>query len=53
MTVCMNMLGPPIGLLVIGCGVNMGQLAMVMSENGSGFAPALGLYGAVWRPSSD
>ena len=53
MTICMNMLGPPIGLLVIGCGVDMGPLAMVMSKNGSRFAPAMGLDGAIWRSGSD
>ena len=53
MTVCMTMLGPPAGLLVTGCGVDLGPLAMVMPKNGSGFAPAVGLDGAVWRSSSD
>ena len=36
-----------------GCGVDMGPLAMAMLKNGSGFAPAMGLDGAVWRSSSD
>ena len=49
MTVCMTMLGPPAGLLVTTCGVDMGPLAMAMPKNGSGFAPAMGLDGAVWR----
>ena len=53
MTVCMTMLGPPIGLLVIGYGVDMGPLAMEMPKNGSGLAPAMGLDGAVWRFGSD
>ena len=53
MTVCMTMLGPPTGLLVIVCGVDMGPLAMAMVENGSGFAPAMGLDGAVCRSGSD
>ena len=52
MIVCMTMLGPPTRLLVIGCGVDMGPLAMVMPENGFGFAPAMGLDGAVWRSGS-
>ena len=47
------MLGPPAGLLVIVCGVDMGPLAISMPENGSGFAPAMGLDGAVCRSSSD
>ena len=51
MTVCMTVLGPPAGLLV--CAVYMGPLAMVVLENGSGFAPAMGLDGAVWRSSLD
>ena len=53
MTVCMTVLGPPPRLLVTGCGVDMGPLAMVMSENQSGFALAMGLDGAVWRSESD
>ena len=52
MIVCMTVLGPPVGLLVIGCGVDMGPLAMAMPKNGSGFAPAMGLDGAVWRSGS-
>ena len=53
MTVCMSVIGPPAGLLVIGCGVEMGPLAMVMPKNGSRFALAMGLDGAVWRSSLD
>ena len=53
MTVCMTVLQPPTGLLVIGCGVDMGPLAMVMLKNGSELAPAMGLDGAVWRSGSD
>ena len=53
MTVCMTVLGPPAGLLVTGCGVDMGPLTMAMLENGSGFAPAMGLDGPVWRSGSD
>ena len=53
MTVCMTVLGPPVGLLVTCCGVDMGPLAMVMPKNGSGLAPAMGLDGAVWRSSSE
>ena len=53
MTVCMTVLGPPIGLLVTGCDVDMGPLVMVMPKNGSRFAPAVGLDGAVWTSDSD
>ena len=53
MIVCMTVLLPPTGLLGIGCGVDMGPLAMVMPENGSRFASAVGLDGAVWRSGSD
>ena len=49
----MTMLGSPAGLLVTTCGVDMGPLAMAMPENGFGFAPAMGLDGAVWRSGSD
>ena len=51
--VCITMLGPPAGLLVIVCGVDMGPLAIAMPENGSGFAPAMGLDGAVCKSGSD
>ena len=53
MTVCMTVLGPPAGLLVIGCGVYRGPPAMVMPKNGSIFAPSMGLDGVVWRSGSD
>ena len=49
----MTVLGPPVGLLVTSCGVDMGPLAMAMLENGSGFTLAMRLDGAVWRSSSD
>ena len=52
MIVSITMLGPPIGLLVIVCGVDMGPLEITMSKNGSGFALAMGLDGAVCRSSS-
>ena len=51
--VCITMLGPPVGLLVIFCGVDMGPLAISMPKNGSGFAPTMGLNGAVCRSGSD
>ena len=53
MIVCMTVLGPLSRLWVIGCGVDMGPLAMEMLENGFRLAPAMGLDGAVWRSSSD
>ena len=53
MMVCMTMLGPPIGVLVVVCGVDMGPLAISMPKNGSRFALAMGLDGAVCRSSSD
>ena len=53
MTVCMTMLGSPVGLLVTTCGVDLGPLAMAMLKNGFGFAPAMGLDGAVCRSSSN
>ena len=53
MTVCMTIMGPPAGLLVTFCGVDMGPLAIAMPENGSGFAPFMGLDDAVCRFGSD
>ena len=47
------MLGPPTGLLVIFFGVDVGPLEIAMLENGSRFAPAMGLYGAVCKSGSD
>ena len=49
MIICMTVLGPPAGLLVIIYGVKMGSLAIAMPENGFGFAPAMGLDGVVCR----
>ena len=53
MTACMIVLGPLSRSWVIGCDVDMGQLAKVRPKNGSGFALAMGLDGAVWRSGSD
>ena len=53
MTVSMTVLGPPIGLLVIICDVDMGPLAMAMPKNGSGLALAMGLDGVVCRSGSN
>ena len=51
--VCIIMLRPSTGLLVIFCGVGMGPLAITTSKNGSRFAPAMGLDGAVCRFGSN
>ena len=53
MIVCMTMLGLLVRLWVTGCDVDMGPLAKVRSKNGSRFALAKGLDGAVWRSSLD
>ena len=51
MTACMPMLGPLDRLWVIGGDVDIGPPAMVMLENGSGFALAMGLDGEWGRLS--
>ena len=53
MTVCMTMLGTLPKLWVTGFDVDMGPLAKVRPKNGSEFALAMGLDGALWRSSSD
>ena len=53
MTVSMTVLGPLAKLWVTGCDVDMGPLAKVKPENGSGFVAAMGLGGAVWRSCSE
>ena len=53
MTVCITVLGPLSRLWVTGCDVDMGPLAKVRPENGSGFALARGLDSAVWRSGSE
>ena len=53
MTFCMTMLGLLSMLCVTGCDVDMGSLAKVRPENGSRFAVAMGLDGAVWRFGSN
>ena len=52
-TVCMTMLGPLSKLWVTGCDVDMGPLTKVRLKNGSKFALAMGLDGAVWRSGSE
>ena len=51
--VCMTALEPPTGVLVVVWGVDMGPLPITSLENGSGFAPAMRLDGAVCRFGSD
>ena len=53
MMVCMTVLGPSTEVLVVVWGVDMGPLPITKLENGSGFAPAMGIDGAVCRSSSD
>ena len=53
MMVCMVMLGPLVGVLVVVWGVDMGPLPITSPENGSGFAPAMGLDGAVCKSGLD
>ena len=53
MMVCITILGPPTGVLVVSWGAEMGPLPTIMPENGSRFAPAMGLDGAVCRFGSD
>ena len=53
MTVYITILGPLARLWVTGCDVDMGPLAKVKPENGSRFAVAMGLDGAVWRSGSE
>ena len=47
MTVYMIVFGPLSRSLVTGCDLDMGPLAKVRLENGSGFVLAMGLDGAV------
>ena len=53
MIACMTMLRPLDRLWVTGCDVDMGPLAKVRLENGSGFALAMGLDGLVWKSGSE
>ena len=53
MTVYMTMLGPPAGVLVVVWGVDMGPLPIAKPKNGFGFAPTMGLDGAVCRSGSN
>ena len=49
----MTVLGPLARLWVKSCDVDMGPLAKVKPENGSGLALAMGLDGAMWRSGLD
>ena len=49
----MIVLGPPAGVLVVVWGMDVGPLPITNPENGSGFAPAMGLDGVVCRFGSD
>ena len=51
--VCMTVLGLLATLWVTGCDVDMCPLAKVRPKNGSGFAVAMGLDGAVWSSGSE
>ena len=53
MMVCMTMPGPPIGVLVVVWSVDMGPLLITEPKNGFGFAPAMGLNGAICRSGLD
>ena len=53
MTVYMTMLGPLAGVLVVVWGMDMGPLLITKLKNGSGFAPAMGIDGAVCNFGSD
>ena len=53
MIVYMTVLGPLAKLWVTVCDVDMGPLAKVKPKNGSRFALAMGLDGAMWRSGSD
>ena len=53
MMVFMTVLGPPAGVLVVVWGMDMGPLPITKPENGSGFAPAMGIDGAVCNFGSD
>ena len=50
---CMTVLGPPVRVLVVVWGMDMGLLPITKLKNGSGFAPTMGLDGAVCKSSSD
>ena len=53
MTVYMTVIGPPVVVLMVVWGMDVGPLPITKIENGSGLAPAMGFDGAVWRSSLD
>ena len=53
MMVCMTILRPLGGVLVVVWGVDMGSLPITKSKNGFWFASAMGLDGAVCKSGSD
>ena len=53
MMVCMTVLVPPAEVLVVMWGVDMGPLPITTPKNGSGFALAMGLDGAVCKSGLD
>ena len=53
MTVCMTVVRPLAGVLVVVWGMDMGPLLITKPEYGFRFAPAMGLDGVVCRSSSD
>ena len=53
MTVCITVLGPLGGVLLVVWGMDMGPLPITKPENGFGFAPTMGLDGAVCRSGSN
>ena len=52
MIVYMTVLGQPAWVLVVEWGMDGGPLPIAKSKNGSGFAPAMWLDGAVCRSGS-
>ena len=48
----MKVIGPLAGVLVVVWGIDVGPLPITKLENGSGFAPSMGLDGAVCRYGS-
>ena len=53
MTLCMTVLGPLARVFLVVWGMYMGPLPITKMENGSEFAPTMGLDGAVCRYGSD
>ena len=53
MMVCMTTLGPSAGVLVVVLGMDVGLVPIIKPKNGSGFALAMGLDGAVCKSGSN